>query len=60
MAKHPIRGIPAMGQVGEATPFEFRPREMQQGATIGIQPAAWNTGRIDECGALTVAQKGLT
>ena len=60
MAKHPIRGIPAMGQAGEATPFEFRPGEMKQGATIGIQPAAWNTGRVDECGALTVAQEGLT
>ena len=60
MAQHTIRGIPAMGQTGKATAFEFRPREMQQGATIGIQPAAWNTGRIDECGALTVAQEGLT
>ena len=60
MAQHTIRGIPAMGQTGKATAFEFRPREMQQGATIGIQPAAWDTGRIDECGALTVAQEGLT
>ena len=60
MAQHTIRGIPAMGQTGKATAFEFRPREMQQLATIGIQPAAWDTGRIDECGALTVAQEGLT
>ena len=54
-----IRAEPAVAQMREAVVLKFRPREMQEQLILVVEAAAWNTGRVDQRHAATIAQQTL-
>ena len=59
MADQAIRRVPAMTQLGQLRAVELRPRQIQEHLPVGIHSASGYAGRIQECRASPVSEKGL-
>ena len=60
MADLPIRGIPAMTQLGQFRAVELSPGQIQKHLTVGIHAAPGHAGGIQVCRASPVSDKAFT
>ena len=60
MADLPIRGVPAMTQLGQFRAVELSPGQIQQHLTVGIHAAPGHAGGIQVCRASPVSDKAFT